>query len=220
MGTLDSSHLAPIFTTSLLTLCDIELSPRAARDRWLRTSRNNWSSEVSKVIPVLSEQERNNGFAIDPTPLWWTGNEKAVALTKKATLITETTDRENILSNPQTEGLWLWQYDMTITQRMAIRQSQKSWKDSIANTPAWPRNKAVLNFLLLTGHNCLAKYLYHIGLFSHLYCTLCDQQEKTDRHHLLRFTALSSTAASHSYWETTGECVNDADNVPAICINK
>lgn len=107
-----------------------------------------------------------------------TGNEKTDAVTKKATLITETTDRENILSNPQTEERWIWQYDITITQRMAIRQSQKPWKDLITNTAAWPRGKTVLNFLLLTGHNCLAKYLYHIGLLSHLYCTLCDQQEK------------------------------------------
>jgi hypothetical protein len=92
---------------------------------------------------------------------------------------------------------------MMTAQWMAIRQSQKQWKYSIANTLAWPRSKAVANFLLLTGRNCFAKYLLSHGLpppppfIAHT-----NQQEKTDRHHLLSCTALSATAESQSYFKS------------------
>jgi hypothetical protein len=157
---------------------------------------------------------------MDPTPLWYYRGRERWCPDKESRFDHRNHRQGNILSNPQTEGLLIWQYDMKIIQRMTVWQSQKPWKDSIANTPAWPKSKAVVNFLLLTGHNCLAKYLYHIGLFSHLYCTLFDQQEETDRHHLLSCTALSSTSENKSYWEAGGEWQNEADNVPAICINK
>jgi hypothetical protein len=99
-----------------------------------------------------------------------TGNEKADAMKKKDTLITETTNKEIYCQIHKTKDCGF--DSMTITQKMAGRQSQIPWKDSIANTTAWPSSKDVVNFLLLTEHNCLAKYLYHKGLFSHLYCTL------------------------------------------------
>ena len=123
-------------------------------------------------MPVLSEQVRNNSFEMDPTPLWYYREGENWCHDKESQFDHWNHRQGNILLNPQSEGLWIWQYDVAITQRMAKRQSQKPWKDSIANTPEWPRSQAVVNFLLLTGHNCLAKYLYHIGLFSHLYCTL------------------------------------------------
>jgi hypothetical protein len=44
-------------------------------------------------------------------------------------------------------------------QVLAKRTSQKPWMNSLANT----RTKAFANFRLLTGHDCLAKHLYHKG---------------------------------------------------------
>jgi hypothetical protein len=69
-------------------------------------------------------------------------------------------------------------------QGLAIVTSQKPWMNSLANT----RTKVFANFRLLSGHDCLAKHLYHIGSFPHPY-HICDQ-EQVDRHRLVGCTAV------------------------------
>jgi len=68
-----------------------------------------------RLYQYLVSKKEITGLQCIPRHFYTTRNENADALTKKATLITETTNTENILSTPQTEGLWIWQYDMTIS---------------------------------------------------------------------------------------------------------
>jgi len=70
--------------------------------------------------------------------------------------------------------------------------AEKLEKDSILSTPDWPNSGAVANFRLLPGHNCLAKCLYHIGLFPLPYSSLCDDPSPF----LLGCVALSLTSES------------------------
>jgi hypothetical protein len=85
-------------------------------------------------------------------------------------------------------------------QRLAIKTSQKPWGNSITNTAGWPRSEVVANFRLLTGYDCLAKHLYHIGLdFPPIH-----QREEMDQRRLLRAIVLFSTFESHRYWEASG----------------
>jgi hypothetical protein len=68
------------------------------------------------------------------------------------------------------------------TQKLAVRTSQKPWKDLFANITYWPRSEALANFHLLSGCDRLAKHLYHIGLFPHpYYCTYCDNEKTWTR---------------------------------------
>lgn len=82
---------------------------------------------------------------------------------------------------------------MMRAQRLAIRTSQNPSKGSAADKPLWPMSEAIAIFRLLSGHDCLAKLIYHIELFSYRYCILSDQRQEMDQHHLLRCTALFST---------------------------
>jgi hypothetical protein len=55
----------------------------------------------------------------------------------------------------------------------ARRHLQKElWGDSKADTADRPRSEVVADSGLLSGHDCLANRLHHIGLFSHPYRTL------------------------------------------------
>jgi len=67
-------------------------------------------------------------------------------------------------------------------ERLTIKTSQKLWSNSIANTAGWSRSEAVANFRLLTGYDCLANHLYHVGLGYFL----IHQREEMDKHRLLK----------------------------------
>jgi len=71
-------------------------------------------------------------------------------------------------------------------QGLVITSSQEPWMKSLANT----RTKVFANFRLPTGHDCLAKHLFHIGSFPHLYHMFCDQGEEMDRHLSVSCTAV------------------------------
>ena len=67
--------------------------------------------------------------------------------------------------------------------------------------PDWPLSEAVAIFHLLSGHDCLAEHLCHVGLLPQAYRTLCDGKE-IERQRLLRCTVLPFTSADPRRWET------------------
>ncbi|GFU06656.1 hypothetical protein TNCV_4352531 [Trichonephila clavipes] len=58
----------------------------------------------------------------------------------------------------------------------------------ILDLPMWPRRKAVAEFHLTTGYDCLLKHLYriHIAQAPCTPCTLCDFRENMDADRIRR----------------------------------
>lgn len=52
-----------------------------------------------------------------------------------------------------------------------------------------------------SSSTCLAKHLYHVGLFPHPLLHIQCYREEMDHSHYLSCTALSSKSESQSYWE-------------------
>ena len=71
--------------------------------------------------------------------------------------------------------------------------SQKPWKQEIAKIPGWPRRKAVAEFRLCVGHDCLGKHTHRNRICPDTYCTPCSLREPMDRNHLGQCTALFNT---------------------------
>ena len=67
--------------------------------------------------------------------------------------------------------------------------------------PDCPRRKAVVEFRLCVGHDCLGTHLHRIGIRPNPYCMLCSLHETVDRNHLRRRTALCSGTECERYWE-------------------
>ena len=49
-------------------------------------------------------------------------------------------------------------------QELGTELSQKPWKQELAKIPDWPRRKAVAEFRLCFGHDCLGTHLHRIGI--------------------------------------------------------
>ena len=74
-------------------------------------------------------------------------------------------------------------------------------KQEIAKIPDWPRRKAVAEFRLCVGHDCLGTHLYRTGIHPDPYCMLCSLREPMDRNHLGQCTALLNRTECERYWE-------------------
>jgi len=71
----------------------------------------------------------------------------------------------------------------------------------MAKIPEWPRKKAVAEFRLCVGRDCLGTHLHRIGIRPETYCMLCSLHEPMDRNHLGQCTALSNGTECEPYWE-------------------
>jgi len=63
------------------------------------------------------------------------------------------------------------------------------------------RRKAVAEFRLYVGHDCLGTHLHCIGIRPDCYCMLCSLCEPTDKNHLGQCTALLNRTECERYWE-------------------
>jgi len=63
------------------------------------------------------------------------------------------------------------------------------------------KKKAVAEFRLCVGHDCLGTHLHCIGIRPDPYCMLCSLHETMDRNHLGRYTALSRGTECERYWK-------------------
>jgi len=64
---------------------------------------------------------------------------------------------------------------------LETRLTHKPWKQEIAKIPVWPRIKAVAEFRLCVGHDCLGTHLHGIGICPDTCCMLCSLCGPTDR---------------------------------------
>jgi hypothetical protein len=78
---------------------------------------------------------------------------------------------------------------------------QKPWKQEIAEIPEWPRRKAVAEFRLCVGHDCLGRHLHCNGIRPESPSTLCSFHQPMDRNHLEQCSALSNRTECERYWE-------------------
>jgi len=70
----------------------------------------------------------------------------------------------------------------------------------ISKVTDWPR-RAVAEFRLCVGHDCLGAHLHRIGIRPDPYCMLCSLHEPMDRNRLGQCTALTNKTECERYWE-------------------
>jgi hypothetical protein len=90
------------------------------------------------------------------------GNEHADALAKKGAKILQTDTRETSYHSIKLHLKQVFQ--RAYRDELETKLSQKPWRQEIANTPDWPRRKAVAEFRLCVGHDCLGTHLHRIGI--------------------------------------------------------
>ncbi|VDO02791.1 unnamed protein product [Rodentolepis nana] len=88
------------------------------------------------------------------------------------------------------------------------RTKEKQWTVAISDIPDWPRIEAVAEFRLRTGHDCLAKHLHRLGLYTQPTCPLCNLQEEMEKTHLIQCPALKTKTESQRYWEARRQLMN------------
>ena len=126
------------------------------------------------------------------------GNEYADTMAKKGAKITQTHIR---VTSYHSIKLHLKQvFRSACRQELGTKLSQKPWTQELAKIPDWPRRKAVAEFRLCVGHDCLGTLLHLIGIRPVPNSMLCSLHETIDRNHLGRCTALSNGTECERYW--------------------
>ena len=127
------------------------------------------------------------------------GNEQADILAKKGAQITQTHIRE---SSYHSIKLHLEQvFQSVYRHELETRLTHKQWKQEITKIPDWPGRKAVAEFRLCVGHDCLGTHLHRTAIRPDPCCMLCSLREPTDRNHLGQCTALLNRTECGRYWE-------------------
>ena len=154
--------------------------------------------ETKDAINLLSKQGKTIILQWIPSHVGISGNETADLLAKKGTTLQ---GRKTLHSTRTIKRLVKNKTQEMFTNEASLASSGKRWKN-IGNT--WdknkniPRNQAVANFRLNTGHDCLAEHLHRIKIYKSHHCTICKQLNTVmNRDHLLVCSGLD-----HSYQET------------------
>ncbi|XP_035216427.1 uncharacterized protein LOC118189855 [Stegodyphus dumicola] len=79
--------------------------------------------------------------------------------------------------------------------------SHKSWKNAVPNLCNGPRLRAVAEFRLATGHDCLQYHLHRFKIVPSPICPLRSSREVMDAAHLPHCPALRKTFLAERYWE-------------------
>jgi hypothetical protein len=127
------------------------------------------------------------------------GNEHADALAKKGAKIIQMHTRETSYHSIKLHLKQVFQ--RASRYELETKLSQKPWRQEIANTPDWPRRKAVAEFRLCVGHDCLGTHLHRIGIRPDPYCMLCSLRVPLDRNHLGQCAALDNRTECERYWK-------------------
>ena len=76
------------------------------------------------------------------------------------------------------------------------------WKRETTKIRDWPSRKAVAEFRMCIGRDCLGTHLHRNGIRRDPYCMLCSRLHETiDRDHLGQCTALFNGTERERYWE-------------------
>jgi ribonuclease HI len=145
-------------------------------------------------VPIRQLKAKHKQIALQwiPAHCQIAGNEHADALAKKGAKITQTHTRETSYHSIKLHLKQVFQSVYRHALETAL--SQKPWKQEITKIPDWPRRKAVAEFRLCVGHDCLGTHLHRTGIHPDPYCMLCNLHEPMDRNHLGQCTALSNRA--------------------------
>jgi hypothetical protein len=92
-------------------------------------------------------------------------------------------------------------FQRTYRHELEIKPAQKPRRQEIVNTSDWPRRKAVAEFRLCVGHDCLRTHLHRIRIRPDPLCMLCNIREPMDRNHLGQCAALTNGTECERYWE-------------------
>ena len=92
---------------------------------------------------------------------------------------------------------------------LETRLSHKLWMQEISKVTDWPRRRAVADFELCVGHDCLGAHLHCIGIRPDPYCTLCSLHEPMDRNRLGQCTALTNKKERERYWEARTKMIEN-----------
>ncbi|VDO01647.1 unnamed protein product [Rodentolepis nana] len=90
---------------------------------------------------------------------------------------------------------------------LKARTKEKQWTVTLSDIADWPRIEAVAEFRLRTGHDCLAKHLHRLGVYTQPTCPLCNRQEEMEKAHLIRCLALKTMSESQRYWEARRQLI-------------
>ncbi|VDO08236.1 unnamed protein product [Rodentolepis nana] len=120
-------------------------------------------------------------------------------LAKKETTILQCMDRP--MSFHTMKALIRREFQTSRCDKIKARTKEKQWTVALSNIPDWPRIEAVAEFRLRTGHDCLAKHLHRLGVYTQPTCPLCNLQEEMEKTHLIRCPALKTSTESQRYWE-------------------
>ena len=107
-----------------------------------------------------------------------TGNEQADELAKKGAKITQTYMRETPYHSIK---LYFKQaFRSLYRNELETRLSDKPWTQEISKVTDWPRRRAVAEFRLSVGQDCLGAHLHRTAIRPDPYCTLCSLHEPMD----------------------------------------
>ena len=129
------------------------------------------------IFTVLKVKHKQIALQWIPGHCQIAGNEQADALAKKGAKITQSHIRETSYHSIK---LHLNQVSQSVYRHeLETRLFHKPWKQEIAKIPDWPRRKAVAEFRLCVGHDCLGTHLHHIVIRPDSYRMLCSLSEPT-----------------------------------------
>jgi len=138
--------------------------------------------DCQDLIRQLKEKHKQIALQWIPGHCQITENEQADLLAKKGSKITQTYIRETTYHSIK---LHLKQvFRSAYRHELETRLSHKPWTEEMSKVTDWPRRRAVAEFRLCVGHDCLGKHLHRIVIHPDPYCTLCSLQEPMDRNHL------------------------------------
>jgi ribonuclease HI len=157
------------------------------------------AKDFQDLIRKLKAKHKQTALQWIPGHSQIVGNEYADTLVKKGAKITQTHIRETSYHSTKLHLKQVFQ--SAYRQKIGTKLSKKIWKQILAKIPDWPRRKAVAEFRLCVGHDCLGTHLHRIGIRLDPYCRLCSLHETMDRNHLGRCTALSRRTECERYWE-------------------
>ncbi|XP_015925706.1 uncharacterized protein [Parasteatoda tepidariorum] len=126
------------------------------------------------------------------------GNELADHLAKQGASIQQTSKKAVPLTNAK-RLIKKKMMDLTLNQ-YTEKNSGKIWWNNLKDLPMWPRRRAVAEFRLTTGHDCLLKHLHRIHVAQAPFCTLCDLQAEMDADQTRLFPALGDISLRDRYW--------------------
>jgi hypothetical protein len=140
------------------------------------------SRDCQDLIRKLKAKHKQIALQWIPGHCQIAGNEQADALAEMGAKITQTHIRETSYHSIK---LHLKQaFQSVYRHELETRLSHKPWMQEIAKIPDWPRRKAVAEFRLCGGHDCLGTHLHRIGIRPDPYCMLRSLREPMDRNHL------------------------------------